>query len=324
MKKIDGHLHLVKTIAGLNGKGRLNALGDGKAIWDDGTVIQLIPKGSGDDSFTAEAAMELMKKAGVEKAVLLQGSLNGYQNYYSYQTIKKYPEHFIGAFSVDPFADNAMAIVKRHVEDLGFRAIKFEISEGGGLHGYHSEKPFRLDTDAKVGQIFHYLADYPGFTVTVDYGSSDQISYQPEAIANLAARYPEMDFVVCHLSFPSADHLNRLKAALELFKSKQNIWTDLSAIQDIIGETDFPYPKCREAVALAKQVLGAKRLIWGTDSPWSATFNSYENLANWLEASQLFNQEELEDVLYNNADRVYFKESAVKAAAEAADPALTR
>lgn len=322
MKKIDGHLHLVRNIAGLNGKGRLNALGDGKAIWDDGTVIQLIPEGSGDDSFTAEAAMQLMDKADVEKAVLLQGSLNGYQNYYSYQMIKKYPERFIGAFSVDPFADNAMAIVKRHVEELGFRAIKFEISQGGGLHGYHGNTPFRLDTDARVGQIFHYLADYPGFTVTVDYGSYDQVSYQPEAIANLAARYSKLDFVVCHLSFPSEEHLNRLRAALELFKEHENLYVDLSAIQDIQADTTFPYPKCQQTVALAKEVLGAKRLIWGTDSPWSATFNSYENLANWLEASELFDGEELADVLYNNADKVYFKQTAVDAAAQDKDPAL--
>lgn len=322
MKKIDGHLHLVRTIAGLNGKGRLNALGGGKAIWDDGTVIQLIPQGSGEDSFTAEAALQLMDGADVEKAVLLQGSLNGYQNYYSYQMVKKYPERFIAAFSVDPFADNAMTIVKRQVEELGFRAIKFEISQGGGLHGYHSEKPFRLDTDAKVGEIFHYLADYPGFTVTVDYGSSDQVSYQPEAIANLAARYPLMDFVVCHLSFPSVDHLNRLKAALELFKPFSNIYTDLSAIQDIVGERDFPYPNCQKVLKVAKEILGTKRLIWGTDSPWSATFNSYDDLASWLAASGQLTDEELADVLYNNAERVYFKKSAVQAAAEADDPVL--
>ena len=32
MKKIDGHAHILNTIAGFNGKGRLNALGNGYAI----------------------------------------------------------------------------------------------------------------------------------------------------------------------------------------------------------------------------------------------------------------------------------------------------
>ncbi|MDF7637650.1 amidohydrolase family protein [Leuconostocaceae bacterium ESL0958] len=320
MKKIDGHLHLVQQIAGLNGKGRLNALGDGQAIWDDGTKIQLIPTAAGEQSFTAEGAWPILQAAGVEKAVLLQGSLNGYQNYYSYQMIKRYPERFIGAFAVDPFADNAMAIVRRHVETLGFRAIKFEISAGGGLHGYHA--PFHLDVDPAVGKIFHYLADYPGFTVTVDYGAADQISHQPEAIANLAARYPALDFVVCHLSFPAVAHLDRLRQELTCFAPHENIYTDLSAIQDILGETDFPYPRSQAVLRLAKDILGADRLIWGSDAPWSATFNDYGQLATWLEASQMLSRAELAAVLHDNADRVYFKPSALAAAQAAQDPVV--
>ncbi|MBS9338083.1 amidohydrolase [Fructobacillus sp. M2-14] len=322
MKKIDGHLHLVQTIAGLNGKGRLNILGDGKAIWDDGEVIKLIPDGSGDSSFKAEAAMKLMEGSEVDKAVLLQGSLNGYQNYYSYQMVKKYPGRFIAAFSVDPFAENFMTIVKRHVEDLGFRAIKFEISEGGGLHGYHTEHPFKLDSEPNCLQIFDYLSQYEGMTVTVDYGASDQISYQPEAIANLAKRYPNMTFVVCHLSFPNINHLDRLEYALKLFSEQDNVYTDLSAIQDIMGETTFPYENCQKVVKMAKEALGADHLIWGTDSPWSATFNTYHELATWMDAANIFSATELEDVMFNNANRVYFNKHAVKAAEEASDPAM--
>lgn len=154
LKKIDGHLHLVRSISGLNGKGRLTPVGKGQAIWDNGVLIKLIPDGWGEDNFLAESALKVMEENEVEKAVLLQGSLNGYQNYYSYQTVKKYPDQFIAAFSVDPFAAEAMTIVKRHIEDLGFRALKFEISQGGGLHGYHY--PFRLDNSPEIGRIFSF------------------------------------------------------------------------------------------------------------------------------------------------------------------------
>lgn len=320
MKKIEGHLHLVRSVAGLNGKGRMTPLGDGRTIWDDGTVIKLIPDGWGDDNFLAESALKVMSENGIEKAVLLQGSLNGYQNYYSYQAVKKYPNKFVAAFSVDPFADTAMEIVRRHVEDLGFRAIKFEISQGGGLHGYHS--PFRLDTNPDIGKIFHFISDYPGFVVTTDYGDSSQYSYEPEAIANLAARYPKLDFVVCHLSFPNANHLDRLENALTQWKDFTNIYTDISAIQDIEGETEFPFPRCQKDVALAKKILGSKRIIWGTDSPWSSTFNSYHDLSTWLEATDIFTTEELEDVLYNNAEKVYFKKENLDAMLESKDPSF--
>ncbi|GAP02608.1 amidohydrolase family protein [Fructobacillus pseudoficulneus] len=312
MKKIDGHLHLVQVIAGLNGKGRLNALGNGEAIWDDGTKIKLIPDGWGDSNFTVNSALKVLTENQIDKAVLLQGSLNGYQNYYTYQAVQSYPDRFIGAFAVDPFAKNYLEIVQRHVEELGFRAIKFEISEGGGLHGYH-QPPFRLDQDARVTKIFDIISQYPGFTVAIDYGAEEQVSHQPEAVTHLAQRYPDLDFVVCHLSFPNVDRLDYLKATLQQWQPYANIYTDIAAIQDILGETTYPFVKSQQVVTLAKEVLGAKRLIWGTDSPWSATFNCYDHLANWLEESQILTDDELADVLYNNAEKVYFKPTAIEA-----------
>ncbi|KAJ86831.1 amidohydrolase family protein [Enterococcus faecalis] len=321
MKKIDGHAHIVDVIAGFNGQGRLNALGNGYAIWDDGDLIKLIEDGYGDKDFSAEALLKYMNANEVEKAVILQGHLNGYQNYYTYQTIKKYPERFTGAFSVDPYAEQAMKIVRRYVEELGFRAIKFEISQGGGIHGYRGQKtPFRLDTDPYVGKILTYLLDYPGFVVTVDYGNWDQISHQPDAIANLARLYSSLDFVVCHLSFPHVKESNRLCAELTMWKDFSNIYTDISAIQDIDCPDAFPFPKSEKNVHIAKEVLGAKRIIWGTDSPWSATFNSYQELATWLEQVDIFTEEELAEVMYYNAERVYFKPEFVKANREAIDP----
>lgn len=320
MRKIEGHIHLVREMAGSKGQGWLSPLGNGYAIWDDGEIIKLIPDGWGDDNFLAEKYLPIMDKEGIDKAVILQGTLNGYQNYYTYQVVKRYPDRFIGAFAVDSFADRSMAIVHRYVEDLGFRAIKFEISQGGSLHGFH--RSFRLDIDNRVSQIFHYLAGYPGFVVTVDYGASDQTSYQPEAIVNLARRYPQLDFVVCHLSFPDADHPDQLVNALDQFAPLTNISVDISAIQDILGEgrDDFPYPRSQWAVRLAKKKLGPQRIIWGSDAPWSATFNSYHQLATWLEHTDIFTPAELADVMANNAARVYFKPANVVAARQAHDP----
>ncbi len=96
MEKIDGHLHLVRSLAGAKGQGRLTPIGHGRAIWDDGEVIKLIPDGWGDDNFLVEKYLPVMKEEGIDKAVLLQGTLNGYQNYYTYTVVKRYPDRFIG------------------------------------------------------------------------------------------------------------------------------------------------------------------------------------------------------------------------------------
>ena len=72
MKKIDGHLHLVRSLAGLSAEGRMTPLGNGKAIWDNGMFLNLIPEGWGDHDFTAESALKVMEDNEVEKAVLLK------------------------------------------------------------------------------------------------------------------------------------------------------------------------------------------------------------------------------------------------------------
>ena len=48
MKKIDAHLHLADVIAGYCRRGELRAIGQGKAMWGNGEVFQLIPAEYGD------------------------------------------------------------------------------------------------------------------------------------------------------------------------------------------------------------------------------------------------------------------------------------
>ncbi len=95
---------------------------------------------------------------------------------------------------------------------------------------------------------------------------------------------------------------------------------DLAALQDIAGEQTYPYPFCQEAVGLAKEIVGAKRLLWGSDAPWSATFNDYGQLYSWLEDAGIFSEAELADVYYGNAERIYFKADHVAALKASRDP----
>ncbi len=72
--------------------------------------------------------------------------------------------------------------------------------------------------------------------------------------------------------------------------------------------------------------MGRSRLIFLTRAvkKWSATFNTYHQLAAWLENTDLFTDDELADVMYNNANRVYFKAANVAAAQAAEDPVAAR
>lgn len=71
---------------------------------------------------------------------------------------------------------------------------------------------------------------------------------------------------------------------------------------------------------LAKEIVGAKGLLWGSDAPWSATFNDYGQLYSWLEDSGIFSETELADIYYGNAKRIYFKADHVAALKASRDP----
>ena len=72
MKKIDAHVHVFGVLKGFRGEGELYPLGNGKARWANGQVVEMIPPGLGDCSFETEACFQFLKEKGIEKAVLLQ------------------------------------------------------------------------------------------------------------------------------------------------------------------------------------------------------------------------------------------------------------
>ena len=115
MKKIDAHLHLAKVVAGYCRRGELRAIGGGKAQWGSGDVFQLFPTNGdyGDENFTAEQALKIMDRNDVERAVLMNGSMYGFQNIYHEELLEKYPDRFCPSCEVDPFATNHMKALER-------------------------------------------------------------------------------------------------------------------------------------------------------------------------------------------------------------------
>ena len=95
MKKIDAHAHIFERIASFGKCGELRPIGNGVCRWANGDEMAIIPKGYGDKEFMAETLLKIMDEEDVEKAILLQGSLYGFQNEYAMETAEKYPDRFV-------------------------------------------------------------------------------------------------------------------------------------------------------------------------------------------------------------------------------------
>lgn len=130
-------------------------------------------------------------------------------------------------------------------------------------------------------------------------------SHQPWSLARIADSYPHMKLVICHLLAPVRGREKEFALSLELLK-KPNVWFDLAALPKIVASDTYPYPAVHDILKHAKSIVGADRLLWGTDAPFAATQDSYEHLTDYLIKGDAFTESELEDVYYNNAKQVYF------------------
>lgn len=300
MRIIDAHTHVFESLAGFGPRGELRGIGEGKARWANGDVIEMIPPELGDRSFTPDVLAALLRKHGVEKAVLLQGSFYGFQNDYTWEAYQKYPDLFLPSATFDPFCARADELADRYINQLHVPVVKFETSSGGGLMGYH--KPFAIDADA-FQEIFP-MVEAAGATLVLDLGSPGMASFQPEAVANIARAYPSMRIVVCHLLAPGLCDAVPLERALRLL-TLPNVWFDLAAIPWNVYPECYPYPTGQKYIRMAKKIVGSEKLIWGSDVPSPLTQESYSRLISYITDADIFTASELDGVLYGNAMDVY-------------------
>ena len=300
MKIIDAHAHVVQYIAGFTSRGELRGVGGGRARYADGSEFQMIPEKFG-GSFTADDMISVMDGNGVEKAVLLQGQFFGFQNEYTAEAVKKYPNRLIGAGSYDPFCAKAEDVKRRLFHELGFKAVKFEVSNGSGLMAYH----LPIDLDGEVMNACYRHAADNGLTVVMDIGRPRNCCWQVDALAAVVKKYPSVTFVICHLLAPQRTDVAILGGALSKL-ARPNVYFDLASLASNQQPETYPYPTAVEHLETAKRMVGSDRLMFGTDMPSNLCRDTYAHLTDYITLSGVFTDSELDDIFYNTANAVYF------------------
>lgn len=300
MKIIDAHAHIAQYIAGFTSRGELRAAGGGKARYSTGETFQMFPPELGDIGVSAESLLKVMDENGVEKAVLLQGNFLGFHNDYTYEAVKKYPSRFVGAATYSPFCIKVDEIRKRLFDELGFKAVKFELSTGSGLM---SDRSFYIDGTV-MNECFSHARE-KGLTVVLDIGRPDSPCWQIDALSSVISKYPQVTFVLCHLLAPQRGDNEILKQALNKLV-KSNVYFDLSSLAQNQKPEKYPYPTAVTHLGAAKSIVGADRLMFGSDMPCNLARDSYAHLKDYIINSGVFTERELEDVFYNTAQKIYF------------------
>ena len=305
MKIIDAHIHLCQSLNGFGSRGELRCIGGGYVEYADGSTFQMFPRELGEENVTPEAVLSLMDREGVEKAVMLQGNFIGPQNLYTWEAMQKYPNRFTGAACYDPFC-RKYEDVRRHLfEELGFPIVKFEVSDGSGLMSCHREFP--LDGEMMEEQLC-YAQDL-GLTVVFDIGRRGGCCWQPRRLAAAAGRHPGLQFVVCHLLAPQGRSYEReWRDAMEAL-NLDNVVFDLASLSSNQRPEAYPYPTALWFIREAADLLGADRMMWGSDLPSNLCRDTYRHLFDYILESDAFTESEKESILWKTADRIYFSHS---------------
>ena len=301
MKIIDAHAHVAQYICGFTSRGELRAVGGGKAQYSTGDIFQMFPTEMGDIGDSPETLLKVMDENGVEKAVLLQGNFLGFQNQYSYEAVKKYPERFTAAATYDPFCVKVNEIRTHLFEELGFRTVKFELSNGSGLMA--NRQP--VDLDGQTMNECYAHAQKCGLTVVLDIGRPRNPCWQVSALSDAIKKYPDVTFVICHLLAPQREDTELLKRSLDCLVMP-NVYFDIASLASNQKPEVYPYPTAVKHLRNAKSIVGADKLMFGTDMPCTLARDSYKHLCYYIINSGVFTKNELDDVFYNTANKVFF------------------
>ncbi len=291
---IDAHAHIYEVLKGYGAKGEFRPLGGGKGIWATGKVEQFFPAEYGDTGFHAETLIRLMDEGGVDRAILLQGGNYGFHNDYMAEAAAKYPERLTAVGAIDPYALYADEIFDNLISRYNFKALKFEISSEWGLSGYHQNLKINDDAFSKLLK----KADALGLTVTFDMGTKKMSSFDFEAFKEVTETYRNVNFVMAHSLFPTNDGQNEERLSMAKRLTGDNFYMDFANV-DVIGQADY--------LKSLKQVIGADRMIWGTDVPGVLLRTSYSQMIERVRTSGIFSDSELTLVMGENAKKVYLK-----------------
>jgi predicted TIM-barrel fold metal-dependent hydrolase len=126
-----------------------------------------------------------------------------------------------------------------------------------------------------------------------------------ENVLNIARNDPDIKIVIEHMFCPPANSLDKVRAGLKEIQQFSNIYVTLAALPGMSKSENYPYKSPLEYVKAGREIVGAERIMWGSDLPISVTGDTYEHLIEYIPESGILSDDELRLVFYENAKKVY-------------------
>jgi len=264
---IDAHIHLWDKVdgnVGLPVKAHRNgiiSIGESRYVGMPPLLL--------DGRCPYEAALAVMDAAGVAAAVVTQEYLDGNQNEYLAEIQKLYPERFFVHGLLEfrqPYSleEEFSAVNERY----GFKGIKLPAS-------YMTDTEPRIYlTDKRLMNIFEKM-ERRGMILSVDLEYGDA---QVDKMREVARAFPDLIITIGHFAMAGRDGwLKQLSLGEEA-----NVYIESGGITWLFRHEGPPFPGAQEAFRMAVEVVGAEKLMWGSDFPRTLVDFTYEQTLDFL------------------------------------------
>ena len=243
--------------------------------------------------FLPEDALRVARASGVSRIVLVQISYYRFDNRYMLDVIRARPETFSGIAMVDwnsPRPDDAMRELAR-VHVRGFRITAAGRSPGNWLEGEGMKRMWRCG--AKERLAICPLIDP---------------AHLP-ALSKMCGKFPETPVIIDHLARIGASGLVRDEdvAVLCGLARHRNVMVKVSAFNSL-GAKKPPHLDLAPMIRRVHEAFGARRLMWGSDTPFQTARESYEDSISLIrDRLDFLSADDKDWMLRRTAEEVFWK-----------------
>lgn len=303
-KRIDAHMHIVPERLLGTTSGIVTYERNGRWLFGGKMPYQAMPDIIENSAFTVPTILCVMDNAGVERGVIMQGANDAILPD-TIAAVQAHPDRLWGAMRLDPRANNLAERVRIY-NDMGLTVIKCLTQVRAGMPNVYKDNP--LDSEAHMAAWKE--AEERGLTVAVDAGFPGNPGYCIDALDKMAASYPGLRIVICHLGLPTPDLGSRpeeyalWRRMLSLAKHG-NVWFECSALSTFFIEEAYPFPSAQKLVRDFMDEYGPHKVLWASDMPGTLCDGTYRQLIDTYERSTLLSESEKDLLFYENAVKAY-------------------
>lgn len=288
-KIIDAHSHLwLKQDTVVDGL-PIRTLTNGRSEFM-GEIRQMVPPFMIDGKNSAEVFLSNMDYAQVSAAVVTQEFIDGNQNEYLWDVVQRYPDRFFVCgmceFRQPGFLQEAKDLIAK-----GFKAIKIP------AHRLFLPEGRVMLNSSEMMDMFHVMEDND-IILSIDMADGDT---QVDEMKEVIAECPNLRIAIGHFGMVTTKNWQ------EQIKLARNpkVMIESGGITWLFNSEFYPFKGAVAAIREAIDLVGADKLMWGSDYPRTITAITYRMSYDFVLKTEELTHEKKAKFLGLNAEKFY-------------------